>query len=325
MAEPEWEYYWIGSTGPFRYDPAARVNDRGLLFDEGTAPFQAPIVTTGQLTVKTAPSVANDVMRYGDLDVDDFVEGPTPATSINGGIAGWVGTSGREIGVSQATVSVAGTINAPAGQDITINGVSVAGGGDVSGPPSAVNNAVARWHSTGGDEIQSSTFIVDDDDYISSFGGRIVFPATMDASSYEHTLDYYAEGTWTPTIKFGGSSTSITYNSSQTHGFFTRIGQLVHVTCRCTLTNKGSSTGAATLAGLPYTLNSSEGRQAPCAVIYANAITFANTPAAYAGAGGTAVYLQEVTEGGTRTDLTDANFANDSDISISVTYMASPT
>ena len=319
------QYYWIGSTGPFRYDPAARVNDRGLLFDEGTAPFQAPIVTTGQLTVKTAPSVANDVMRYGDLDVDDFVEGPTPATSINGGIAGWVGTSGREIGVSQATVSVAGTINEPAGQDITINGVSVAGGGDVSGPPAAVNNAVARWHSTGGDEIQSSTFIVDDDDYISSFGGRIVFPATMDASSYGHTLDYYAEGDWTPTIYFSETHGVTSYNTTQTKGWFTRIGQLVHCTCRCTVTALGGATGPATIRGLPYTIANTEGHQSACSLIYANAITFADVPAAYAGAGGTYIFLQEVTTGGVRSDLTNADFDDDSDIAVSVTYMAHTT
>jgi hypothetical protein len=262
------QYYWIGSTGPFKYDDAEFVNDWEDKFDTGgDPPFQAPIVTTGQMTVKTAPSASTDVMRYGD--------------SSDG----------------------------------------------VAGPPSAVNNAVARWHSTDGEEIQSSTFIVDDDDYLSSFGGRIVFPATMDASSYGHTLDYYAEGTWTPEIRFNLTGyTGVTYDSGETGGFFTRIGQLVHVTCLVTLTSSGSSSGPASIIGLPYTVDNASGSAAPCALIYGDDVAFTDVPAAYAGAGGTRIYLQEVTSpGGVRSDLTQTDVGDSAIIAIQTTYMANVT
>lgn len=41
------------------------------------------------------------------------------------------------------------------------------GGGDVSGPVSSTDNAIARWDGTGGDTIQNSGVIIDDSDVIS--------------------------------------------------------------------------------------------------------------------------------------------------------------
>ena len=47
---------------------------------------------------------------------------------------------------------------------------------------------------------------------IPSSGTGITFPATQSASSNANTLDDYEEGTWTPTVTFGGASVGITYN-----------------------------------------------------------------------------------------------------------------
>ena len=118
------QYFWLGSSGPFKYDDAARVNDKGLLFDAGTAPFQAPIVTTGQLTVKTAAASANDVARYDDIS--GFVTGP--AVSAIGGIAGWVDIVGGELASSNAKVDISGSLFLPSGQALQINSTQVVGG-----------------------------------------------------------------------------------------------------------------------------------------------------------------------------------------------------
>ena len=61
-------------------------------------------------------------------------------------------------------------------------------------------------------------------------------------------------GTWTPRIEFGGGTTGITY-SLQT-GYYHTVGNRVWISAAITLSNKGSSTGTATVAGLPFTLSS---------------------------------------------------------------------
>jgi len=57
---------------------------------------------------------------------------------------------------------------------------------------------------------------------------------------------------WTPVLKFGGGTTGITYGVQSATRVVIDI--LVLVLGRITLTSKGSSTGAATLTGLPFTV-----------------------------------------------------------------------
>lgn len=54
---------------------------------------------------------------------------------------------------------------------------------------------------------------------------------------------------WTPSVQFGGGATGITYTTQV--GRYVRIGDLVIAVGYCVLSSKGSSTGAATFAGLP--------------------------------------------------------------------------
>lgn len=60
----------------------------------------------------------------------------------------------------------------------------------------------------------------------------------------------YETGTWTPTLQFGGSSTGITY--ADRFGRYTKIGNMVTCEIDIVLSNKGSATGDAQIAGLPY-------------------------------------------------------------------------
>lgn len=111
------------------------------------------------------------------------------------------------------------------------------------------DNAVIRADGTGG-KTQNSAFIVDDSGHVSSFGGNIKFPATQVASADANTLDDYEEGTWTPTLEFGGASTGITYDSRT--GAYTKIGRMVFANMIIDLSSKGSATGTATVTGLPF-------------------------------------------------------------------------
>jgi hypothetical protein len=85
----------------------------------------------------------------------------------------------------------------------------------------------------------------------STSGAGITFPATQSASSDANTLDDYEEGTWTVTLAFGGGSTGIAYGGRT--GTYVKVGSMVMARCAVDITSKGSSTGAATITGFPFT------------------------------------------------------------------------
>jgi hypothetical protein len=85
--------------------------------------------------------------------------------------------------------------------------------------------------------------------------GGIKFPATQAASSDPNTLDDYEEGSWTPGVAYGGGSTGQVYDSRS--GTYVKIGRLVILNGIFSITNNGSSTGIATISGLPFPITSS--------------------------------------------------------------------
>ena len=70
-----------------------------------------------------------------------------------------------------------------------------------------------------------------------------------------NTLGDYEEGTWTPNFSFSGGTTGIIKTSS---GKYLKIGNLVCVSGIITLTNKGTSTGRATVENFPFTSTATE-------------------------------------------------------------------
>jgi hypothetical protein len=141
--------------------------------------------------------------------------------------------------------------------------------------------------------------------------GNIAFPATQNASANANTLDDYEEGTWTPGLSFGGGTTGITY-SSQT-GTYTKIGDRVLWACRFILSNKGSSSGAAQLTGLPFTSN--EFYSTPSLSYRKVNLDVASgyySPSAFYNSA--TVFLEEQGDNVAAASLTDADFANDSQL-----------
>jgi hypothetical protein len=65
-------------------------------------------------------------------------------------------------------------------------------------------------------------------------------------------LDDYEEGTFTPTIEFGGSSTGVTYSARE--GVYTKVGRLVTCFIRLQLSSNGSLSGSAQIESLPFTV-----------------------------------------------------------------------
>ena len=132
-----------------------------------------------------------------------------------------------------------------------------------------------------------------------------------------NALDDYEEGTWTMGIAFDGASVALTYSTQA--GTYTKIGRQVTLNGRISLSAKGSSTGEARITGLPFTIANTEGNRSVPALRFAN-ITFANQFQGFGVNNTTQILLQEITEAGTDSVLTNADFANNSEIFICFTY-----
>jgi hypothetical protein len=87
---------------------------------------------------------------------------------------------------------------------------------------------------------------------IGTAGKGIDFSATSHpAGMTSELLSDYEEGVSTVTLAFGGASVGIVYAIQECR--YTRIGNRIMIQIGLAISNKGSSTGAATISGLPFT------------------------------------------------------------------------
>lgn len=142
---------------------------------------------------------------------------------------------------------------------------------------------------------------------------QLILDHKGDASAH-HT---YSEGSWTMGLAFGGGSVGITYVNHT--GRYIRIGNVVTITGYTKLSSKGTSSGPAVITGLPFTVENELGAYSPVTLRLAN-ITFANQPQAYTVINQNAIALEEITEAGVVSSLTNIDFANNSEIMVNCTY-----
>lgn len=139
------------------------------------------------------------------------------------------------------------------------------------------------------------------------------------AQADANTLDWYEEGSFTPGVTFGGGATGVTYNANR-GGSFTRIGNRVYFELRLRLSSKGSSTGAASITGLPYAFSSSGNAvESPCMTDYAAMTGITGAVLGAVATGAATVVLYQMGAAATAA-LTDANFTNTSDVYVSGHY-----
>jgi hypothetical protein len=117
--------------------------------------------------------------------------------------------------------------------------------------------------------------------------GRIKFPATQNASTDPNTLDDYEEGTWTPTLSTTGTAPTVAYTNRS--GAYTKIGNMVIVSCsvRCTVSSIGS--GLAIITGLPF---ANAGYLSGVASGIVSSLNI--TPPSYSYVDGSTIYFSEV-------------------------------
>jgi hypothetical protein len=88
-------------------------------------------------------------------------------------------------------------------------------------------------------------------------------------------LKNYDEGTWIPTLTFGGSTTGITYSASR-YGHYTRIGNRCFYNCYFLLTSKGTAAGLCVITGLPFTSASLTNGGHSSVTIWSNGVSATN-------------------------------------------------
>jgi len=137
--------------------------------------------------------------------------------------------------------------------------------------------------------------------------------ANVDLASAS-TIDWYLEGTFTPTMTLGGGATGMTY-SSQT-GVFTRCGRVVTFYMGVALSAIGSSTGSILIEGLPYASD----KTVPVSLWFDSlaAGSGANVLQGYINSASTNVSLHTLS--GTITTLSDTHLTNTSVIRVSGSY-----
>jgi hypothetical protein len=153
---------------------------------------------------------------------------------------------------------------------------------------------------------------------IGTSGKGIDFSANSNAAGMtSELLNDYEEGTWTVGISFGGNSVGIT--TSRNTGTYVKVGRQVTVNGDLILTSKGSSSGAARITGLPFTNGAGVSNLSPIILRLAK-VTFANQLQGYVEVSATTISLEEITEAGTVTQLSNSDFANDSELMVTATY-----
>ena len=136
----------------------------------------------------------------------------------------------------------------------------------------------------------------------------------------------YSTGTWTPVFQATGSGAvnpTVTYIAAQTVGRWTKLGELVHVTGRISLSAMASAgTGIIVVGGLPFTVLAGRPGYAAGAVSFKNGWTTQGPEACYAEPSTNFLVLSYHTATAVGL-LTQANLAATADAIFSCTYRTS--
>ena len=140
----------------------------------------------------------------------------------------------------------------------------------------------------------------------------------------DNALNDYEQGTWNPTIAFGGSSTGVSYSERQ--GVYVKIGNLVWASIVISLTSNGTGTGDVSIT-LPFAVGSNtENRGIGTLAYFAGFAGLNSNPNIYASSGGaTTCRLQHLNNGGGGngtqvTTLTHGNIGNTAGIRGALMY-----
>ena len=130
-------------------------------------------------------------------------------------------------------------------------------------------------------------------------------------------LDDYEEGTFTPVLKIGGATTGINYGAAV--GSYTKIGNLVNASFYVSLSSKGSATGNVTIS-VPFASANTTNGFTSAHVGSILACTWADYPAGYLSKNSSDITLNQYTESGGGSGISNSNLTDTSSFIISITY-----
>lgn len=258
-------------------------------------------LTTGPSNVAVGNNALSAITTTG-LNVGIGVAAASTSTGIDNSI--FIGFSADPAGNSQTNQIVIGSNATGNGSNTatwgntsitdhyftgTLNATDIASTGDLTLTPTSNVNISANSLEMSGTEFVDAS--------------RNVTAATLNADNND--------GTWTPSITFGGGSTGITY-SEQT-GTYKVLDSIVYYSIRITLTNKGSSTGTVNIS-LPSLSPVGTFITFPASIVFGN-LTFSTQVTVQAV---TTTNVIGVYDGATL--MTDTNFANNTTLRISGFY-----
>lgn len=146
--------------------------------------------------------------------------------------------------------------------------------------------------------------------------GGVVFGTGGPSPITSNTLDDYEEGTFTPSLDFGSGNTGMTLSAS---GKYIKVGHLVTVWIYIYVTNKGTSTGHASVGGLPFAINNPVGVFSPLGD-RGRINTGGEGVSAYISSGSAFSLYSGGFDGGQNASVTHGNFQNTSEVDIVTSY-----
>jgi hypothetical protein len=273
---------YLTGAGGFKFDDA---NGDGYTFAQG-ADTRLAITSAGNVGIGTSSPLAKLDVRGTSYLTSTGTDG-TLADAIILGNSGFPDTQSNRI---RTTTSASAELNR-----ISIEAGNGTAGQYINEQLMVTGNGYVRLGSgTGGLQFNGDT-------------------------AAANALDDYEEGTFTPTVAFGGASVGITYLTQAAK--YTKVGNKVSFSIVVTLSNKGSSTGSVSIAGLPFNVSPSTNADfIPITIGAFINITFSTVPACVAIVNTNTLILDEYISGGAQTPITDADFANDSTFRVAGFY-----
>ncbi len=315
----------------------------GVAVDSFTVPLgTSPVVpnSLGNIAITTGPGVTvtgglntyQIALTGGGIAVDSFAvpHGTTPVVPDANGLITLTEGGGVTITGGLNTYSVALTGGGIATQSFDVDAHTAPGTDPVV--PTALGvitltGAQVASGVVGANVIRTDSLAANSITWEIQQGGTAASPDTTlngvlhaDSAIFTAvngflTVPYTPIG-FTPVLAFGGASVGITYSTQL--GRYWKIGNLVNFTISIILTNKGSSTGVATIS-VPFSPGTNNGNNFS---LFTSLITF---DSGYTYCGGTlpsgnAVSLVQFGSGVASLTLTNTNFANNSMLVMSGFY-----
>lgn len=154
---------------------------------------------------------------------------------------------------------------------------------------------------------------------VNTAGKGIDFSANTGAAGMtSELLDWYEEGIATVTLAFGGGSTGIAYSKQELR--YTRIGNRVMFQCAVALSNKGSSSGAAVISGLPWASKNQGYGAHGLSTVALNLTGLTGAVIAYIPENSSTIALTQSDAQGNGTNIADTEFTNTAYLMISGQY-----